>query len=80
MGSSGDNKTQLKKTKNDVQNGLYNNKICEIKNELKGLGFLCKISSPDTKEITPVLITSNQLLGAKDIGSGKKIEFILNNK
>ena len=84
MGASGDIKrTQLKRMKeikNDIQKGLYNNKICEIKNIIKGLGFFCKITSPDTKEITPVLITSNQLLGAKDIIPGKKIEFNLNNE
>ena len=80
MGASGDAKKKLKTIKTDVQKGLFNNKICEIKNINKGLGVFCKILSPDKKEVTPALITSYQLLEAKDVSSGKKIEFVLNNE
>ena len=65
----------------DQEKRQYNEKICEIENDgKKGLGFLCNILSPDTKEATTVLITNYQLLGGKDIVSGKKIKFKLNNK
>ena len=73
--------TKKKTISSDLKKGQFNDKICEIQNDgKKGLGFLCNIFSPDKKEATPVLITSYQLLGGKDIISGKKIEFKLNNK
>jgi hypothetical protein len=83
MGSSGDQKTKLKKIKTintEVKNGQFNNKICEIKKgDVSGLGFFCKIESPNSKDITPVLITSYDLIGYSEILT-KKIEFTLNNK
>ena len=83
MGASGNEKKSLKKIKTintEVQKGLYNNKICEIKKDkISGLGFFCKILSPDSKKIIPVLVTSYQLIGDSEI-INEKIEFILNGK
>ena len=83
MGSSSNKEPKLKKIKTintEVKKGLYDNKICEIKKgDITGLGFFCKIESPDSKEIIPVLITNYQLIGDLEI-INKKIEFILNGK
>ena len=76
MGASGNAKKKLETIKTDVKKGIFNNKICEIKSVNNGLGVLCKILSPNKKEITPALITSYQILEAKDVTPGKKIEFV----
>ena len=83
MGSSGNQKAKLKKIKTintEVKTGQFNNKVCEIKKgDATGLGFFCKIESPNSKEFTPVLITSYDLIGYPEI-LNNKIEFTLNNK
>jgi len=83
MGSAGNEKAKLKKIKTintEVKSGQFNNKICEIKKgDITGLGFFCKIDSPNSKDFTPVLITSYDLIGYSEILT-KKIEFTLNNK
>ena len=76
MGASGNAKKKLETIKTDVKKGIFNNKICEIKSVNNGLGVLCKILSPNKKEITPALITSYQILEPKDVTPGKKIEFV----
>ena len=47
--------TKKKTIRDELKKGQYTDKICEIRNDgKKGLGFLCNILSPDTKEATPV--------------------------
>ena len=83
MGSAGNKEAKLKKIKTintEVKSGQFNNKICEIKKgDITGLGFFCKIESPNSKDFTPVLITNYDLIGYSEILT-KKIEFTLNNK
>ena len=50
-----------------------------IKKKNIEVGFLCKIKNPYTKNYTPILITSYQVLDKKDIIEGKKIELKINN-
>ena len=50
-----------------------------IKKKNIEVGFLCKIKNPYTKNYTPILITSYQVLHKKDIIEGKKIELKINN-
>ena len=58
----------------------FDNFLCSIKlnNENDGLGFFCKIfPNRDKFGYLPVLITTNKIIGQKDIESNKKIIFYL---
>ena len=59
----------------------FEKSIITIENEgRKGFGILCKISIPETKSTLPILITSTDFIGKKEIETQKKIEFNLDNK
>ena len=58
----------------------FEKSIITIENEgRKGSGFLCKIHIPQTKKTLPVLITSIDLIGKKEIETPKKININLDN-
>ena len=54
--------------------------IVNIKNNgKKGIGFLCKIKSPNSNKLLPVLITTSQLYNKEDFYTKEKIEFTMKN-
>ena len=48
-------------------------------NGKKGIGFLCKIKSPNSNKLLPVLITTSQLYNKEDFYTKEKIEFTMKN-
>ena len=78
MGCSGVN--NVEEFSKPVTDSNFEKSIITIENEgRKGSGFLCKISIPETKNTLPVLITSIDLIGKKEIETPKKIEINLDN-
>ena len=66
--------------KNKLINSGFEKAVAYIENKNnKGLGFLCKLSLPNSKKIFPALITTTDLIGKNEIEVSKKINFTIEN-
>ena len=78
MGCAGTKETEG--DKNILMNLGFEKALAYLtKKDIKGLGFLCKLSQLEEKSILPALITTTDLIGKEEIDS-KQISFIVENK
>ena len=66
-------------TKNKLAE-LIQKRICKIEcqDEVRGLGFFCKVPNSDKTNYLKAMITTNGVLSKKDISNGKTIKLSLN--
>jgi len=72
-------KKETKYINSQMEKCICKIKINDDKDNKYGTGFFCNIPFPDYSNLMPVLITSNNILGEKEIIPGNKINLLIND-